>query len=108
MTAIRLLNIAAAVLLLTSRPLEAQELRYWGQVTGAERRGWIERQGRYSEVSEGDEIPGLGTVQEVRDDVLVVARTLTDSEKQSLRDQGLEVVDVKVSLVPNLWRGVTP
>ncbi|HEV8640561.1 MAG TPA: hypothetical protein VGV13_05635 [Methylomirabilota bacterium] len=105
MNAIRLLTVAATALL-AAPPLGAQELHYWGQVTGVERRGWIERQGQHADVGEGDEIPGVGVVQEVRDDVLVVRRTLTDDEKQRLRVQGQEVVDVKVSIVPNLWRRV--
>ena len=105
MKRMRLLTLAA-VALLAAPPLGAQELHYWGKVTGAEKRGWIERQGQHVDVGEGDEIPGVGIVQEVRDEVLVVRRTLTDDEKQRLRVQGLEVVDVKVSIVPNLWRRV--
>jgi hypothetical protein len=86
---------------LTAAPASAQEVQYWG-LWGTTERGLIHLQGQYYTIGKGDEITGLGTVQEVTAEMLVVERALTGAEQQGLTEQGRLVPDVEVRRIPNL------
>jgi hypothetical protein len=97
----------ASVLLLTAAPAPAQEVQYWGLWQGTER-GLIRVQDRYDTVGKGDEIPGLGTVEDVTPEALVVRRALTAAERHALAGQGRVGPDVQTRRIPNLANRVAP
>ena len=96
-----------AASLLTATPTLAQEVQYWGLSRSTER-GLVRLRDGYHTVGKGDEIPGLGKVEEVTAEMLVVRRTLTAAERQSLAAQGRVVPDVETRRLPNLANRVTP
>ena len=93
--------------LLTAAPSSAQEVQYWGLWQSTER-GLIRLQDRYYTVGKGDEIPGLGNVEEVTAEQLIVRRPLTAAEQQGLAAQGRVVPDVETRRIPNLGNRVAP
>jgi hypothetical protein len=86
---------------LTAAPAPAQEVQYWG-LWGTTARGLIYLQGQYYTIGKGDEIGGLGSVQEVTADTLIVERALTGVEQQALTKQGRVVPDVEIRRIPNV------
>lgn len=92
---------------LTATPALAQEVQYWGLWQSTER-GLIRFQDEYYTVGKGDEIPGLGNVQQVTAEMLVVRRTLTGAEQQGLTEQGRVVPDVETRRIPNLANRLGP
>jgi hypothetical protein len=93
--------------LLTASPAPAQEVQYWGVWQGTDR-GLIRFQDRYDTLGKGDEIPGLGTVEDVTPEVLVLRRALTAAERDGLAGQGRVVPDVQTRRIPNLASRVAP
>jgi hypothetical protein len=98
---------ALAGSLLAAAPSIGQEVRYWGLWQGTER-GLIQLQGQYYTVGQGDEIPGLGSVQEVTAESLAVRRSLTAAEQRGLAEQGRVVPDVETRHIPNLTNRIAP
>ena len=86
---------------ITTAPAAALEVQYWGLWQNTER-GLIRLQGEYYTIGKGDEIPGLGSVEQVSADMLVVERPLTSAERQGLAEQGRVVPDVEIRRIPNL------
>jgi hypothetical protein len=102
-----LLLAAFSASLLTAAPAPAHEVQYWGLWQGTER-GLIRFQDHYDTVGKGDEIPGLGTVEDVTNEALVVRRALTAEERHGLAGQGRVVPDVQTRRIPNLANRVAP
>lgn len=98
---------ACSASLLIAVPAPAQEVQYWGVWQGTDR-GLIRLQDRYDTVGKGDEIPGLGTVEDITPEVLVVRRSLTAAERHGLAGQGRVVPDVQTRRIPNLATRVAP
>ncbi len=94
--------------LMAVAPAGAQEIHYWGKMNSDDRQGLIQLDRQYFAVSEGDEIPGMGTVHKITDDVLIVRRSLTEVEKERLRAEGRAVFDVEQQHVGNLQRRLAP
>ena len=85
-------------------PTPAPDILYLGKVQGQEAQGLIRFEGRDQAVAEGDEIPGVGTVDKVMDDVLIVVRRLSEEEKQRVRSEGGAVHDVEERHIVNVSR----
>ncbi len=80
--------------LITGSPGDAQELRYLGKEVEAST-GWIEiGPDHYHEIGPGAEIPAWGTVDEVREDRLIVRSRRTPEDKQRAHEEGSLVYDV--------------
>ena|SRR5438552_10406470 len=93
---------------LTAAPVSAQEIHYWGRMQDAEQRGLIKLHGQYFTVAEGDEIPGVGTVHKVTDDVLIVRRRVTQAEKEQARAAGRAVYDMEEQHIRNITQRLVP
>ena len=93
--------------LVTAASAAAQEVQYWGPWPGTER-GLIRFQDQYYTVGTGDDIPGVGTVQRVTSETLVVRRMLTEGERHGLAEQGRVVPEAETRRIPNLANRVRP
>jgi hypothetical protein len=102
-----LAGLGLAASLLTAAAAPAPEVQYWGLWSGTER-GLIRLQDQYYTVGKGNEIPGLGRVEDVTPETLVVRRALTDAEQQGLAGQGRVIPDVETRRIPNLTNQVAP
>ena|SRR5215831_19205549 len=85
-------------------PTPAADILYLGKVPGQEAQGLIRFEGQDHAVAKGDEIPGIGTVDKVMDDVLVVVRRLSEEEKQRVSSEGGAVHDVEERHIVNVSR----
>jgi len=76
-----------------------QDVQYLGKIADREA-GIVRLSGQDYEVSEGSEIPGVGTVKQITDTHLILRQALSEQEKEELVVQGAAVYDVLEIHIP--------
>ena len=94
---------AVATLAQTSDPA----IQYWGLWQGSDR-GVIRLQDQYYTIGKGDQIPGVGTVQDFTNEALIVERLFTPQEKEDMEAKGQKPIDGQIRRIPNLGSRLGP